>query len=71
MPSDPAPPCRAPAKAPSILPASAATILQRGGDADDITRALLYLLDARAVTGQLICVDGGQHWLGGPDIIGD
>ena len=50
----------------------AATILQRGGDADDITRALLYLLDARAVTGQLICVDGGQHlaWQT-PDIIGD
>ena len=50
----------------------AATILQRGGDADDIARALLYLLDARAVTGQLICVDGGQHlaWQT-PDIIGD
>ena len=50
----------------------AATILQRGGDADDIARALLYLLDARAVTGQLICVDGGQHlaWRT-PDIIGD
>ncbi len=50
----------------------AATILQRGADADDIARALLYLLDARAVTGQLICVDGGQHlaWQT-PDIIGD
>lgn len=50
----------------------AATILQRGGDAEDIVRALLYLLDARAVTGQLICVDGGQHlgWKT-PDILGD
>lgn len=49
----------------------AATILQRGADAGDITRALLYLLDAKVVTGQLICVDGGQHlgWRT-PDILG-
>lgn len=49
----------------------AATILQRGADAEDIVRALLYLRDARAVTGQLICVDGGQHlgWQT-PDILG-
>lgn len=39
----------------------AATVLNRGADASDITAALGYLLDARAVTGQLICVDGGQH----------
>jgi len=26
-----------------------------------VTAALAYLLRARAVTGQLICVDGGQH----------
>ncbi|KIC11905.1 short-chain dehydrogenase [Leisingera sp. ANG-M1] len=38
-----------------------ATILQRGADADDITGALTYLLKAKAVTGQMICVDGGQH----------
>ncbi|MGX9351737.1 SDR family oxidoreductase [Shimia sp. W99] len=37
------------------------TVLQRGADAGDITAALGYLLDAKAVTGQLICVDGGQH----------
>ena len=50
----------------------AATILERGADADDIVAALLYLLDARAVTGQLICVDGGQHlgWQT-PDILGE
>lgn len=50
----------------------AATILGRGADAGDIVRALLYLLDARAVTGQLICVDGGQHlaWRT-PDILGN
>ncbi|TKW67379.1 MAG: SDR family oxidoreductase [Paracoccus denitrificans] len=38
-----------------------ATILERGADASDVTDALLYFLRARAVTGQLICVDGGQH----------
>ena len=52
-------------------PSGAATILGRGSDADDIVRALRYLLAAPAVTGQLICVDGGQHlgWRT-PDIIG-
>ena len=39
----------------------AATILQRGADAQGICAALGYFLDARSVTGQLICVDGGQH----------
>ncbi|NSY38010.1 SDR family oxidoreductase [Leisingera sp. ANG59] len=38
-----------------------ATILQRGADAEDVTAALSYLLQAKAVTGQMICVDGGQH----------
>lgn len=49
----------------------AATILGRGAEPGDITAALGYLLDAKAVTGQLICVDGGQHlgWKT-PDILG-
>lgn len=49
----------------------AATILKRGADPDDICAALGYLLDARAVTGQMICVDGGQHlgWQT-PDVLG-
>lgn len=49
----------------------AATILQRGADPDDICAALGYLLEAKAVTGQLICVDGGQHlgWKT-PDVLG-
>src|SRR6056297_259176 len=49
----------------------AATVLGRGADADDITAALAYLLHAPAVTGQLICVDGGQHlgWRT-PDVLG-
>ncbi|MGR3292326.1 MAG: SDR family oxidoreductase [Paracoccaceae bacterium] len=48
------------------------TILQRGANPKDITGALLYLLDAPAVTGQLMSVDGGQHlgWQT-PDIIGE
>ena len=49
----------------------AATVLERGADPEDITSALRYLLSARAVTGQLICVDGGQHlgWRT-PDVLG-
>lgn len=49
----------------------AATILKRGADPGDICAALGYLLDAKAVTGQLICVDGGQHlgWQT-PDVLG-
>ncbi len=48
----------------------AATILGGGANADDITAALGYFLDASAVTGQLLCVDGGQHlgW-NSPDIL--
>jgi len=38
-----------------------ATILQRGSNVSDICAALGYFLDAPAVTGQLLCVDGGQH----------
>lgn len=34
--------------------------LGRGANLDDITAALGYFLDAPAVTGQLLCVDGGQ-----------
>ena len=49
----------------------AATILERGADSSDICAALSYLLDARAVTGQLLCIDGGQHlaWKT-PDVLG-
>jgi NAD(P)-dependent dehydrogenase (short-subunit alcohol dehydrogenase family) len=49
----------------------AATVLERGANASDITAALGYFLDAPAVTGQLLCVDGGQHlaWQT-PDVLG-
>lgn len=39
----------------------AASILERGANPADIVAALLYFLDAPAVTGQLLAVDGGQH----------
>lgn len=47
------------------------TILHRGADLDDITDALIYLVKAKAVTGQMIAVDGGQHlaWAT-PDVVG-
>ena len=49
----------------------AGTVLKRGSNPGDITAALLYLLNAASVTGQLICPDGGQHlgWQT-PDILG-
>ena len=49
----------------------AATILQRGADPTDICAALAYFLTARSVTGQLLCIDGGQHlgWRT-PDVLG-
>lgn len=47
------------------------TVLERGANPEDVTAALGYFLDASAVTGQLLCVDGGQHlaWQT-PDILG-
>lgn len=49
----------------------AATILRRGANPADITAALGYFLDAPAVTGQMLAVDGGQHlaWET-PDVLG-
>jgi NAD(P)-dependent dehydrogenase (short-subunit alcohol dehydrogenase family) len=38
-----------------------ATILGRGAEPADICAAIRYLLAARAVTGQMIAADGGQH----------
>ena len=38
-----------------------ATLLGHGADPADICAAVRYLLDAPAVTGQMIAVDGGQH----------
>ena len=48
-----------------------ATILGRGANRSDITAALGYFIDSPGVTGQLLCVDGGQHlgWKT-PDVLG-
>jgi NAD(P)-dependent dehydrogenase (short-subunit alcohol dehydrogenase family) len=49
----------------------ASTILGRGALPEDVAAATQYLLEARAVTGQMIAVDGGQHlaWRT-PDVTG-
>jgi len=38
-----------------------ATVLGRGAEPQDVADAVRYLLEAKAVTGQMIAVDGGQH----------
>jgi NAD(P)-dependent dehydrogenase (short-subunit alcohol dehydrogenase family) len=38
-----------------------ATMLKTGDEPQDICDAIRYLLEASAVTGQMIAVDGGQH----------
>ncbi len=49
----------------------AATVLNRGAGPADICAALGFFIDSPAVTGQLICADGGQHldWRT-PDVTG-
>lgn len=39
----------------------AATLLGTGAEPADICAAVRYLIEAKAVTGQMIAVDGGQH----------
>ncbi|MEM8570382.1 MAG: SDR family oxidoreductase [Pseudomonadota bacterium] len=48
-----------------------ATVLQRGANAADICSALDFILVTPSLTGQLICIDGGQHlgWQT-PDVVG-
>ncbi len=47
------------------------SLLRRGGNPSDICAALGYFIDAPAVTGQILCPDGGQHlnWET-PDVLG-
>lgn len=47
------------------------TVLKRGSNPADIIAAMNYILDAPSLTGQLLCIDGGQHlaW-NTPDIQG-
>ncbi len=48
-----------------------ATVLKRGSNPEDIVGAMTYILDAPALTGQLLCIDAGQHlaWET-PDVLG-
>lgn len=47
------------------------TVLERGVNPSDITAALGFILDSPGFTGQLLCIDGGQHlaWQT-PDVLG-
>lgn len=49
----------------------AATVLERGSSPADICAAMRFILSAPALTGQLLCMDGGQHlaWQT-PDVLG-
>jgi NAD(P)-dependent dehydrogenase (short-subunit alcohol dehydrogenase family) len=49
----------------------AATVLGRGSGPEEVSRALGFILDAPGLTGQILCVDGGQHlaWRT-PDVLG-
>ena len=47
-----------------------ATLTERGANPAEIVKALRFLLESDAVTGQMIAVDGGQHLIWQtPDII--
>jgi len=49
----------------------AATILERGSNPEEICKAVDFILGIDGMTGQLICLDGGQHlaWKT-PDVLG-
>ena len=37
------------------------TLTQEGSNPGEIVKALMYLIEADSVTGQMIAADGGQH----------
>lgn len=49
----------------------AATILGRGSGPEEIAAAMAFILDSPGLTGQILCIDGGQHlgWRT-PDVLG-
>ena len=49
----------------------AATLLKRGTNPDEIVAAIRFILDAPAMTGQMIALDGGQHLAWQTPDIGD
>ncbi len=68
----PGPTLQGPRQSPEDFAAQrAATVLGRGVSPEDMAAALGYFLEAKGVTGQLLCVDGGQHlgWQT-PDVLG-
>lgn len=49
----------------------AACVLGRGSDPEDILAAVRFILDCKALTGQMLAIDGGQHLIWQtPDIAG-
>jgi pteridine reductase len=55
-----------PGKGPEYLDQRAPQIpLHRTGTADEIAKALLFLLQSDFVTGELLCITGGEHLLAG------
>lgn len=48
-----------------------ATILNRGASVKDIVQSMTFILRSQSLTGQLLCIDGGQHlgWQT-PDVLG-
>jgi NAD(P)-dependent dehydrogenase (short-subunit alcohol dehydrogenase family) len=50
---------------------TAATILQRGTTPAEVAAAIRFILDAPAMTGQMIALDGGQHLAWATPDIGD
>ncbi len=48
-------------RAEEYLASRESTVLNRGANLSDITASLGFFLDAPAVTGQILCIDGGQH----------
>lgn len=49
----------------------AATLLERGSDPEGIVEAAEFIVASKGLTGQLLCIDGGQHlaWKT-PDVLG-
>ena len=47
-----------------------ATLTGKGSSPEEIVKAVRFLIDADAVTGQMIAVDGGQHLIWQtPDVV--
>jgi len=47
------------------------TVLQRGSSPEEINKALKFIIESHSLTGQLMCMDAGQHlcWQT-PDVLG-